>query len=144
VFREVPSRAAAEPLRDAYLEAAVDRAEALAPGEVVWHEVLGARVLGTGGRELGRVADVYRAGVAEVYVVRGGPVGEFDLPVVHDIVTAFAPERGEIVVDEAALALEEPPADDRPESAPRRPARDRPRWSRHGKGGHPSRPGDSA
>jgi 16S rRNA processing protein RimM len=130
-FREIRSRTAAEPLRDAYLEAVVDRAGALAPGEVFWHEVVGARVLGTGGRELGRVADVYRAGVAEVYVVRGGPAGEFDLPVVHDVVREFAPDRGEIVVDEDALALEEPPVDAGP---PRPPRQRRPRWSRHGKG----------
>lgn len=130
-FREIGDRAAAEVLRDAYLEADVDRAEALAPGEVFWHEVIGARVLDLAGRELGVVADVYRAGIAEVYVVRGGPVGEFDLPAVRDVVRDFAPERGVIVVDEAVLALDEGPVD---APAPRSRQR-RPRWSRHGKGG---------
>jgi len=130
-FREFGDRAAADALRDLYLEAAVERSQTLPSGEVFWHEVVGARVVDLAGRELGTVADVYRAGVAEVYVVRGGPVGEFDLPVIRDVIREFAPERGLIVVDEAVLALEEKPVDD-----PRRAqARDRrPRWSRHGKG----------
>lgn len=132
-FGEVPDRTAAESLRDAYLETAVDRADALAPGVVFWHEVVGARVLDRSGRELGVVADVYRAGVAEVYVVRGGPTGEFDLPAVHDVIRDFAPERGEIVVDEAVLALDEAPVDGPTKKRP--PRARRPRWSRHGKGG---------
>ena len=64
-----------------------------------------------------------------MYVVRGGPVGEFDLPAVRGIVTEFAPERGEILVDEASLALDTSPVDERP-ARPRKPHR----WSRHGKG----------
>lgn len=128
-FREVPDRTAAEPLRDAYLEAAADDPAVLPAGEVFWHEVVGARVLDGTGRELGRVADVYRAGVTEVYVVRGGPPGEFDLPAIRDVITEFAPRDGRIVVDEAVLALEDEPVDARPARAVRRP-----RWSRHGKG----------
>ena len=130
-FREVASRNAAEGLRDAYLETAVDRSADLPPGAAYWHEVIGTKVKGLDGRVLGTVADVYRVATAEVYVVRGGPVGEFDLPVVRAIVRTFAPERGEIVIDEAVLDLDADPVD---EPAPR-PPRKRPRWSRHGKGG---------
>lgn len=138
-FAEIRSRAAAERLRDVYLEVEVDRSADLAPGQAYWHETIGSEVRGAGGRALGRVADIYRAGETEVYVVRGGPVGEFDLPAVRGIVTEFAPERGEIVVDEASLALDAGPVDDRP-ARPRKPHR----WSRHGKGGsHPSG-GDAA
>jgi hypothetical protein len=87
-------------------------------------------VLGAGGRELGRVAEVYRVGEAEVYVVRGGPAGEFDLPAVKSVITSFDPTGDGIVVDEAALDLDGSPVDSRPprERKPRR-------WSRHGKGG---------
>jgi 16S rRNA processing protein RimM len=133
-FREITDRTAADRLRDAYLEAEVDRAS-LAPGEAFWHEVVGARVLGTGGRELGRVAEVYRAGEAEVYVVRGGPAGEFDVPAVKTVITAFDPTGAGIVVDEAALDLGGSPVDARPprERKPRR-------WSRHGKGAAPEAP----
>lgn len=127
-FEEIPDRAAAERLRDAYLEVAVD-GPALPGGEVYWHEVIGSEVRGRDGRALGRVTDVYRAGEREVYVVRGGDVGDFDLAAVKGTVVDFAPERGEIVVDETVLDLESsanPPA----RAKPRRTRR----WSRHGKG----------
>jgi 16S rRNA processing protein RimM len=144
-FREVQGRAAAEGLRDAYLEVAVDRAADLPPGQAYWHEVIGSEVRGSTGRTLGTVADVYRAGESEVYVVRG-PAGEFDVPAVRGIVTTFAPERSEIVVDEGALDLEAPPVDAPP--AVERPPRKRPRWSRHGKGAAkatpPERPGETS
>jgi 16S rRNA processing protein RimM len=132
-FAEVPDRASAERLRDAYLEIAVDRAADLEAGAAYWHEVIGSTVKGSSGAVLGRVADVYRAGETEVYVVRDGPVGEFDVPAVRDVITTFAPERGELVVDEAVLDLAGPAADapaPKPAGAPRR----RHRWSRHGKG----------
>jgi 16S rRNA processing protein RimM len=128
-FREIRSRSAAEPLRDAYLEVEADRGADLGVGQVYWHEVVGTEVRATDGRPLGRVADVYRAGEAEVYVVRGGDVGEFDLPAVRGIIVEFAPERGAIVVDGAALDLGAGPAE-APPARPRRPHR----WSRHGKG----------
>lgn len=127
-FEEIPDRNAAEPLRDAYLEVAVEADPGLAGGEVFWHEVIGAEVRGRDGRVLGRVADVYRAGEREVYVVRGGDVGDFDLAAVKGTVIEFAPERGEIVVDEAALDLDAPAA-----PGPVKQRRTR-RWSRHGKG----------
>lgn len=147
-FREVPDRATAETLREVYLETVVDRGADLEPGSAYWHEVIGTEVHGLDGRVLGTVADVYRVATAEVYVVRGGPAGEFDLPVVRDIVKVFAPERGEIVVDESVLDLSAAPVD---EPVPR-PPRKRPRWSRHGRGGtgtvapsdgFPTVPGDS-
>jgi 16S rRNA processing protein RimM len=120
-FGEVPDRTAAEPLRDVYLEAAVDRAAALGEGEFFWHEVVGAAVLDLDGRELGRVRDVYRAGEAEVYVVGGGPPGEFDLPAVSAFVLEFDPRGGRIVVDAAALALDEiAPRGERPRRRDRR------------------------
>lgn len=137
-FREVPDRAAAEHLRDAYLEVLVDRAEDLETGAAYWHEVIGSVVRDSTGAELGRVADVYRAGEREVYVVRGGPAGEFDLPAIRDIITTFAPERGELVIDEAVLDLGGAPVDGPAErTTPKKPRR-RHRWSRHGKGAKPA------
>jgi 16S rRNA processing protein RimM len=104
-FEEITDRTAAESLRDAYLEGVVEPGEELPRGEYYWHEVVGSRVVDTDGRELGTVVDVYRAGAAEVFVVRGEPYGEFDLPAVRDFVRIFAPRRGEIVADAAALEL---------------------------------------
>ena len=140
-FEEVPDRQRAERLREAYLEIEVDRAADLDPGAAYWHEVIGATVRDSTGTALGAVADVYRAGETEVYVVRGGPAGELDVPAVRDIITTFAPERGEIVVDEAVLDLGAPPVDAAPAAkGPRR----RPRWSRHGKGGPDGAPSPDA
>jgi 16S rRNA processing protein RimM len=132
-FREIPDRTAAERLRDGYLEVEVDRTADLVPGAAYWHEVIGSAVKDSHGVVLGKVADVYRAGETEVYVVRGGPAGEFDVPAVRDIVTTFAPERGELVVDETVLDLAAP-AVDAPAPGPTAAPRRRPRWSRHGKG----------
>jgi hypothetical protein len=67
-------------------------------------------VTSTTGEVMGTVHDVYRSGGAEVYVVSGGPYGEFDVPGVRDFVRIFAPRRGEIVVDPVALDLTLPKA----------------------------------
>jgi 16S rRNA processing protein RimM len=131
-FEEIHDRSGAERLRSAYLEIPVDRDAELEPGQAWWHEVIGAEVHGSDGRLLGTVADVYRAGEAEVYVVRGGPAGEFDVPSVRSIVTTFDPRGAGLVIDEAALDLGTPAAEPRPGGR----RRNHP-WSRHGKGGGP-------
>jgi ribosomal 30S subunit maturation factor RimM len=87
-----------------YLEAVVGPGEQLPRGEFYWHEVIGTKVADVDGTVLGEVADIYRAGGAEVVVVRG-PAGELDIPLVRSIVRTFAPARGEIVVDGEALGL---------------------------------------
>ena len=104
-FGEVTERTAAEALRGAYLEASIPAAEGLARGEYYWHEVIGVTVSDVDGNRLGAVRDVYRAGGAEVFVVDGGPPGEFDVPAVRAFIRIFAPRRGEIVVDAVALDL---------------------------------------
>ena len=129
-FAEIRSRNAAEALRDVYLETIVDRTQDLEPGSAYWHEVIGCEVRALDGRVLGTVADIYRVATAEIFVVRGGPAGAFDLPLVKAIVKEFAPERGVITIDGAVLDLDGDPVDERPPKPPRK----RPRWSRHGKG----------
>ena len=114
-FAEVGDRTAAEALRDVYLEAIVEPGEELPRGEYYWHDVIGSSVTDVDGASLGEVVDIYRAGGAEVLLVRG-PAGELDIPVVRSIVRIFAPKRGEIVVDRAALGLtEDAQAADAPE-----------------------------
>jgi 16S rRNA processing protein RimM len=105
-FDEVADRNGAEALIGAYLVAGASAG--LGRGEYWWHEVVGCPVTDVSGRALGSVADVYRAGGAEVFVVRGGPIGEFDVPAVRAFVRIFAPRRGEIVIDAAALELNLP------------------------------------
>jgi 16S rRNA processing protein RimM len=103
-FEEVPDRTAAESLLDVYLEAVVASGEELPRDEFYWHEVIGTKVADVDGTALGEVTDIYRAGGAEVLVVRG-PAGELDIPLVRAVVRTFAPARGEIVVDGEALGL---------------------------------------
>jgi 16S rRNA processing protein RimM len=126
-FGEVPDRTAADALRGAYLEADVPPQDAPGRGAAYWHEVIGVPVRGLDGEELGTVADVYRVAENDVYVVRGGPRGEFDVPAVRDFVRIFAPRRGEIVDDAAALELgpvrpPRPPRKPRPRKGEPRPA----------------------
>ena len=121
-FEEITSREAADGLRGAYLECVAGPEAELARGEYFWHEVVGTAVRGVDGAELGTVRDVYRSGGAEVFLVDGGPYGEFDVPAVRAFVRVFAPRRGEIVVDVEALDLTPPKtraAGDR-QKAPRR------------------------
>jgi 16S rRNA processing protein RimM len=131
-FREVPDRTAAEALKGAYLEVVAGPDAALPRGSYFWHEVIGTPVTSATGAELGTVRDVYRSGGAEVFIVDGGPYGEFDVPAVRDFVRIFAPRRGEIVVDTEALDLAPPKralaAGDRPRAPRRRPG------SRRGRG----------
>jgi 16S rRNA processing protein RimM len=112
-FEGIRDRDAAEVLRDAYLEIVLAPGEELPRGEYYWHEVIGASVVGLDGTPLGTVADVYRAGGAEVFLVRGDVYGEFDLPAVRAFIRIFAPRRGEIVVDADALD-QAPPSPKRP------------------------------
>ena len=103
-FRERPTRESVESLRGRYLE--VRATEALPDDHVYWHELVDIPVVTTGGEELGRVADVFRAGGAEVLVVRGGGRGEVLVPVVGTIIPEFSPRDGRIVVDPDALDLD--------------------------------------
>jgi len=123
-FAEVRDRSAAEGLKNAYLEIAAGPDAALPRGSYFWHEVVGTTVTATDGTVLGTVRDVYRSGGAEVYIVDGGPYGEFDVPAVRAFVRVFAPRRGEIVVDVEALDLTPPKtrsAGDRPKAPRRKP-----------------------
>jgi 16S rRNA processing protein RimM len=104
-FKEIRDRSAADGLKDAYLEIEAGPDAVLPRGAYFWHEVVGATVTSTDGTVLGTVRDVYRSGGAEIYIVDGGPYGEFDVPGVRDYVRIFAPKRGEIVVDVEALDL---------------------------------------
>lgn len=133
-FREVPDRTAAEALKGAYLEVVAGPDAALPRGAYFWHEVIGTPVTSATGAALGTVRDVYRSGGAEVFIVEGGPYGEFDVPAVRDFIRIFAPRRGEIVVDTDALDLALPKragVGERPRAPRRRPG------SRHRRGAGP-------
>ena len=116
-FAETPSREAADALRNVYLEidAPVEEHE---PGRWFFHELEGLAVRSTTGEALGTIAEIYRAGGAEVFVVRG-PRGEIDVPGVRGIVADLAPERGEMIVDMDVLDMDARPVDDEDYVRPR-------------------------
>jgi 16S rRNA processing protein RimM len=137
-FREISDRTLAEErLRDRYLEidAPTEPQEA---GRWLWHELLGLAVASTSGESLGTIADIYRAGGAEVFVVRGSS-GELDVPGVRGIVTELDPGRGVMVVDLDALALDARPVEDEDYVRPRdrRPRRRFPKGGRASRDGSP-------
>lgn len=116
-FREIRDREEAEPLRDVYLE--IDApSEPREPGRWFWHELVGLAVRSAAGDDLGRIAEIYHAGGADVFVVRGSR-GEIDVPGVHGIVLDLAPERGEMIVDLDGLALDARPVEDEDYVRPR-------------------------
>jgi 16S rRNA processing protein RimM len=102
-FREITDRAAADQLRDAYLETTADAP--LDPDSYYWHDIVGCSVLSETGEELGTVNDVFRVGEGEVYVVRG-PRGEILVPAVAAVVKELNPAEKRLVVDAGALGLE--------------------------------------
>ncbi|MEP7157881.1 MAG: ribosome maturation factor RimM [Chloroflexota bacterium] len=100
-FKEVTDRNGADGLRERYLEA---EGADLPPDTYFWHDIVGCEVRTDTGVELGTVADVFRVGGSEVYVVRG-PRGEVLVPAVAAIVRELVPAEKRIVVDGAALGL---------------------------------------
>jgi 16S rRNA processing protein RimM len=138
-FEEFPSRESVEPLRDRYLEAVPD--EPLPEGTYYWHQLRGLAVSTVDGRDLGTVVDVFRAGGGEVYVVRGGALGEILVPGVRGVVVELDPGAGRLVVDPVALDLP-----DRPPRRRRRhevsPRERKAARARSGKAARPSPPDD--
>jgi len=105
-FAQVRTREAAERLRDVYLEAEAPP-DGPGPDAFYWHELIGVAVRTVEGEALGSVADVFRTGGGEVYVVRGGPRGEVMVPAVRSVVRRLAPRDGIIEVDADTLGLDE-------------------------------------
>jgi 16S rRNA processing protein RimM len=100
-FKEINDRNAADSLREKYLEA--DAAE-LPPDTYFWHDIVGCAVSTVEGKNLGTVADVFRVGESEVYVVRG-PGGEVLVPAVAAVVRELVPAEKRMIIDGVALGL---------------------------------------
>ncbi len=79
--------------------------EPLPEGTYYWHQIQGLAVSTTSGEDLGTVVDVFRAGEGEVYVARGGRLGEIMIPSVAAVVVELDPDAGRMVVDPVALDL---------------------------------------
>jgi 16S rRNA processing protein RimM len=86
----IGSRAETEALIGRFLE--VER-RALPEGSYYWHELEGLRVVDELAGELGRIAEVFRAGENEVYRVVG-PRGETLVPALRGVVLEIDPAAG--------------------------------------------------
>jgi len=94
----IDSVEAAETLRGA--EIGLPRAEAppLPQGHYFVDQLIGLRVVTSGGRDVGRVADVLATGANDVYVVRGDS-GEVLIPAIRDVVLEINPADGLIRIE---------------------------------------------
>jgi 16S rRNA processing protein RimM len=89
----------------AVLLAEADLAQ-LPEGEFYWRDLLGLRVLGRDGRELGTLAEILPTAGADVFVVRrDGP--DLLLPAIDSLIVRVDRERGELWLDPPAELLAE-------------------------------------
>ena len=125
-FREVRSREAATSLIGSFLSVALS-ATPQQGDPISWDEVIGIMVRDTNGMPIGEIVDCYRAGGAEVYLVRTPDGGELDLPAVASVITTFEPRAGVIVANLDAMELEVRRARPKGPKKPQRPRRSRAR-----------------
>jgi 16S rRNA processing protein RimM len=96
-FDGVTTMDAAEALAGAELRIAQEDLRPLAAGEFYRHELVGCRVVTTGGRELGEVQRVDEGAGVDRLVVSGGR-GEILVPLAADICVAIDPAARRIVI----------------------------------------------
>jgi len=97
-FDGVRDRAQAELLRGRYLLREIEALEALAEGEVFYHQLLDSEVVTTGGEVVGRVTEVYELRPADMLLVVGER-GEAMVPFLESIIVEVDVDAGRIVID---------------------------------------------
>jgi 16S rRNA processing protein RimM len=90
----ITDRDAAQALAGRYLEV---EQEALPEGRWYWHQIEGLEVADEHGREIGRVAEVFRVGENEVYRIEA-PGEELLIPALRDVVLAVDLEAGRMTI----------------------------------------------
>jgi 16S rRNA processing protein RimM len=70
------------------------------------HELIGLRVVTTGGRELGRIKEVLQTGANDVYVVAAGE-GEVLIPAIGEVIERIDVSRGEVSITPVPGMLDE-------------------------------------
>jgi 16S rRNA processing protein RimM len=93
----VDDAVAAQALANQDLQIPIAEAVPLPRDQYFWHEIIGLEVVADDGARLGRVADILRTGSNDVLVVRDGS-REILLPVIEEVVRAFEPEAGRVLV----------------------------------------------
>lgn len=93
----VDTRDAAEALRGAFISVKVEDLPDLGDEGYYIHELLGLRVVGTDGLELGELAEVLTTGANDVYVVTGGG-REVLLPAIPSVILQVDLDAGVMTV----------------------------------------------
>ena len=94
----VDSIGEAEQLRGALVQVPEDQAVELPEGHYFWHQIVGLRVLTSGGEEIGVVESILQTGANDVYVVQG-PRGEQLIPAIKDVVKSIDLSSGVMTVE---------------------------------------------
>ena len=87
----------AEMLRDQLVQVALEDAVKLPEGKLYLYQLIGLRVLTTGGDVLGEITDVLDTGANDVYVVQDG-THEILIPAIEDVVKRIDLERREVII----------------------------------------------
>lgn len=102
----ITNRTAAEEYRGALLEVPDDEVARESEDSYFVHELIGLRVVTSGGEELGTIAEVMQPGANDVYVVQG-PRGEILVPVIADVIDRIDVTGGVVVITPLAGMLDE-------------------------------------
>lgn len=88
----------AEALRGKLVQVPVAEAPALAEDQFYWHQIIGLVVEDTAGNSIGRVVDILRTGVNDVYLVDADGK-EVLIPAIEDVVKKVDLARGRMIVE---------------------------------------------
>jgi 16S rRNA processing protein RimM len=91
----IENRQAAEAMIGRYLEV---EAEPLPAGSYYWHQIVGLDVADEDGRQLGTVAEVFRAGENEVYRVESEGQPDLLLPALREVIRDIDLQAGRMIV----------------------------------------------
>lgn len=94
----IHTREEARDLRGAEISVPLAEAVPLPEGSFYGVELIGVRVVATGGEPVGTLREVLSTGSNDVYVVRG-PKGEVLVPAIPDVVQDFDPERRMLTIE---------------------------------------------
>jgi 16S rRNA processing protein RimM len=97
-FKELNGIAEAEKLRGGFLWIPLEERKPLPEGSYYHDQILGLSVLDETGSFLGKIEDILPTGANDVFVVRGGPHGEFLLPALKAVVLAVDLAAGTMTV----------------------------------------------
>ena len=97
-FEGIEDREGAEALRGRYLLRPFDSIDPLEEEEIFHHQLVGLVVVTTGGREVGRIREVYVLPQADLVEVEG-PDKNHLIPFTRQVIVDWSVEEGRLVID---------------------------------------------